>query len=119
AGVALALGDPLGPHEDPGPDGLRAGVAAPDTTREGGDEEQAEGADDQQKGQQEEVLRLEGCAEDVELAGRQVPQDCLAAIDVQPGGTEEQEKQERHTNETDVLEEPLVRARVDGFALGV
>ena len=66
--VAVAFGDLLAPHVDPGPHALRAGIATPDATGEHGDEEQAEGADDQQPGQQHEVLRPEGGAEDVELA---------------------------------------------------
>mgnify|MGYP001165966804 CR=1 FL=1 len=46
--VAITLGDLFRPHEDPGEDALRAGIAAPDTSCEYGDKEQAEGADDQQ-----------------------------------------------------------------------
>jgi hypothetical protein len=46
--VAVAFGDLFAPHEDPGPHALRAGVAAPDAAGVHGDEEQAEGRDDQQ-----------------------------------------------------------------------
>src|SRR5690606_31447886 len=78
--VALAFGDALGPHENPGPHGLRTGITAPDAPGEGGDEEQAEGADDQQEGQQKEVLWLKGGTEDMELACGQIPQHRLATV---------------------------------------
>jgi hypothetical protein len=45
--------------------------------RRGGEEEQRQGRDDQQQGEVDEVLRPEGQAEKVELAGRQVEQDGL------------------------------------------
>src|SRR5690606_1923257 len=117
--VAVALGDLLGPPVDPGVHALRAGVAAPDAAGEHGDEEQTEGADDQQPGQQHEVLRPEGGAEDVELAFRQVPPDGLAVAPVQPDGTEIEDEQQRTATQSQVAEDALEGAGVDLCALGV
>ncbi|MNH08198.1 hypothetical protein D3C79_676070 [compost metagenome] len=71
--VAIPFGDFLAPHEDPRPRALWAGVTAPDPPGKYRDGEQAEGADDQQRRQENEVLRPEGCTENVELAVSQVP----------------------------------------------
>ncbi|MCY1500230.1 hypothetical protein D9M68_342690 [compost metagenome] len=92
--VALALGELLDAHEHPGPHALRAAVAAPHAAGEHGDEEQAEGADDQERREQDEILRPEGRAEDVELPRAEVPEHRLATVPVQPGGAEEQQEQE-------------------------
>src|SRR5690606_32687541 len=92
--VAITFGDLFRPHENPGENALRAGVAAPDTPGEDGNEEQAEGTDDQQRRQQDEVLRPEGGAEDVELALGQVPPDRLTTIPVQPGSTKIEDEQQ-------------------------
>ncbi|MNM88776.1 hypothetical protein D3C81_1009990 [compost metagenome] len=45
--IAVTFSDLLAPHEYPGPDTLRTGVAAPDPAGEYGDEKQAEGGNDQ------------------------------------------------------------------------
>ncbi len=117
--VAVAFGDLLAPHVDPGPHALRAGIAAPDATGEHGDEEQAEGADDQQPGQQHEVLRPEGGAEDVELALGQVPPDGLAAAPVEPDGTEVEEEERRTAHHAQSAEDTGEGPGVDLLALGV
>ena len=59
--VATALNAFLNPHENEGPDCLRTGVAAPDPTEQGSDEEQAKGTDNQHTREKNEILRVEGC----------------------------------------------------------
>src|SRR5690606_30798960 len=86
--VAITFGDLFRPHEYPSENALWAGVAAPYASSENSDEEQAEGADDQHRGKQNEVLRPEGCAENVKLSFRKVPPDGLTTVPVEPGGTE-------------------------------
>ncbi|MCY1425338.1 hypothetical protein D9M71_411240 [compost metagenome] len=117
--VAVTLGDLLAPHEDPGPDALRAGVAAPDATSEYGDEEQAEGADDQQPGEQDEILGPEGSAEDVELALGEVPPDGLAIAPVEPDGAEIKQEEEGAAGHPQVAEQAGEGSGVDFFAAGV
>ena len=112
--VAITPGDFLAPHEDPCPDALRAGVAAPHAASEHGDEEQAEGTDDQQAGKEDEVLRPEGRAEDVELALGQVPEHRLAAVPLQPQGAEEQQEQQRTAKPAEVAETPRETFGVNG-----
>ena len=92
---------------------MRAGVAAPDAPGEHGDGEQAEGADDQQRRQQDEVLRPEGGAEDVELAVGQVPEDRLAPVPVQPDGAEKQQKQKTRATQAQVSEKAGEATGVD------
>ncbi len=96
--VALAFGDLFAPHEQPGERALRAGVAAPHPAGEHGDRKQAEGADDQQRRQQDEVLRPERGAEYVELAFGQVPQYGLATAPVQPHRAEKRQEQKACTS---------------------
>ena len=91
--VAAAFHLFFNPHEDKGPHGLRAGVTTPDTAKQGSDEEQAEGADNQHAREQEEIFREEGDAVKVELAGRQVKVDQGLAVQCEPG------KQEIHAHE--------------------
>ncbi len=91
--VAFAFGDFLAPHEDPGPGALWAGVAAPYAAGKHGDREQAEGGDDQQGREQDEILGPEGRAKDVEFAFGKVPEHRLAAAPVQPHRAEEQQEQ--------------------------
>ncbi|MCY1413417.1 hypothetical protein D9M71_288470 [compost metagenome] len=111
--VAVAFGDLLAPHEDPGPHALRAGVAAPDAAGEHGDEEQAEGGDDQDRREQDQVLRPEGCAEDVEAPLRQVPEHGLAAVPLQPEGAEEQQEQHGAAEAAQVAEQSAEALGVD------
>lgn len=91
--VAVTLGDLFAPHENPGPHALRAGVATPHPAGEHSDEEQAEGGDDENAREQDEVLRPDGGAEDVELAFGQVPPHGLVPSPVQPHGAEVQQEQ--------------------------
>ena len=87
ARAAVALGPALHPQEDLGPHRLRTGVAAPQAAGDRGEEEQRQRGDDQQPGEEDEILRPEHQAEDVELARRQVEQHRLAAVPVAATGT--------------------------------
>ncbi|MCY1454090.1 hypothetical protein D9M71_711300 [compost metagenome] len=117
--VAVAFGDLFAPHENPGPDALRAGIAAPDPARIDGDEEQAKGADDQHPRQQDEVLGPEGGAENEELAFGQVPPHRLMAAPVQPDCAEVQQKEYGTADHAQVTKEAGEGAGVDFFPSGV
>ena len=86
--VSIAFSDFFTPHKQPGPDALRAGVAAPHSASKHRDRKQAKGRDDQQRRQQDEILRPERRAENMELALGQVPKHRLTAIPMQPGRAE-------------------------------
>jgi hypothetical protein len=58
ARVAVAFDLAFHPHEDLGVHGLRAGVAAPQPPGHGGEEEQRIGAEQQQRREVDEVLRV-------------------------------------------------------------
>ncbi|MNZ66870.1 hypothetical protein D3C78_851030 [compost metagenome] len=117
--VAVTFSDFLAPHEDPGPHALRAGVAAPDAASVDGDEEQAEGGDDQQPREQDEILGPDGGAENVELALRQVPPDGLVTAPVQPYRAEVQQEQDGAADHAQVAEHAGEGAGVDLFSGGV
>ena len=92
----VAFGQPLHPHEDFGPHGLRAGVAAPEPAREGREEEQRQGGHDEQPGEQIEVLREDRQAEQIEFARGQVEQQGLASVPLEPGQPVVQTEQNDH-----------------------
>src|SRR5690606_29950385 len=69
-----------------------------------GDEEQAERRDDQQRREQNEILRPEGRAEDVELLLAEVPQHRLATVPVQPDCTEVEQHQQAAAQQAQVTE---------------
>ncbi len=77
---AVALDLALDPQEHLGPHRLRAGEAAPHAPGDGGEQEQRQRGDDQDRGEEEQVLRPEGPGEQVELAVRQVDQERLPAL---------------------------------------
>ena len=86
----------LDPEEDLGVHGLGAGVAAPQPSGEGGEEEEGKGGEDQQEREVEEVLRIERPPEDVEPARRQVEEQELALVPAQPAhAVEEPEQSDR------------------------
>ncbi|MNG01670.1 hypothetical protein D3C84_846620 [compost metagenome] len=116
--VAFALGDFLAPHENPRPGALRAGVTAPDTTGKHRDRKQAECGDDQQRGQQDEILWPERGAENMELAFGKVPEHCLAATPVQPHGAEEQQKQNAGATQAQGTKQAGKAAGVDQVVAG-
>ena len=80
--VATPLYTLFQPHEHTCPDGLRTGIAAPDTTRKGSYRKQCEGSDDQQESEQRKILWPEGQPEDMKLSRGQVEQNQLPAIPV-------------------------------------
>ncbi len=69
--VVVAFDLAFHPQVSFGPHGLRAGVAAPHTTEQCGEEKQCQTGEDQQCGQVDKVLRPQGQAEQVKLARRQ------------------------------------------------
>ncbi|MCY1425565.1 hypothetical protein D9M71_413550 [compost metagenome] len=111
--VALAFGNLFAPHENPGPAALRAGVATPHAPGEHSDGKQAEGADDQQGREQDEILRPEGRSKNVELAFGQVPEHGLATAPVQPDGTEKQHEQQPCATQAQVAEQASETTGVD------
>ena len=101
AGVALhargpvALDAALHPHEDLAVDGLRAGVAAPQPPGDRGEQEQRVGADDEQRGEVDEVLRVQHQPEKVEAARGQLEEHGLALVPHQPGCAVEDQLRQR------------------------
>ncbi|MNZ87579.1 hypothetical protein D3C78_1064410 [compost metagenome] len=117
--IAVAFGDLFAPHEDPRPHALRAGVAAPYAAGIHGNEEQAKGGDDEDAREQDEVLRPDGGAEDVELALGQVPPDGLMAAPVQPDSAKVQKEQRCPADHPQPAEQAGEGAGVDFLARGV
>ncbi|MNR07771.1 hypothetical protein D3C85_1239010 [compost metagenome] len=111
--VAFALGDFLAPHEDPSPGALWAGVAAPHAAGEHGNRKQAERGNDQQRREQDEILRPERRAKDVEFAFGKVPEHRLTAAPIQPHGAEEQQKQKSRATDAQGTEQAGEAAGVD------
>jgi hypothetical protein len=115
ARAAVTLGHALHPQEGLGPHRLRAGVPAPQPPGDRGEEEQRQRRDDQQPGQEDEILRPEHQVEDEELARRQVEQHGLPAVPVDP--REHVEHPEQHPcGQGPQPREPAVDlARIDLF----
>ncbi|MDT4864329.1 hypothetical protein FQZ97_990880 [compost metagenome] len=113
ARAAVALQVALDPEEDLGVDRLRAGVAAPEPAGQGGEEEQRERREHQQRGQVDEVLGLQDQAKDVEMALLQVEQHGLAPVPGQPGHAVEHQLREPHHHPAPAREAARDRARVD------
>ena len=85
ARAAVAFDLVLDPHEDLGVDRLRAGVAAPQAPRHGGEEEQRQRADHQQPRQVDQVLRIQHQTEDVEAPRAEIEQHRLALAPLSQG----------------------------------
>ncbi|MNP55477.1 hypothetical protein D3C76_1501300 [compost metagenome] len=98
---------------------MRAGVAAPDPAGEHGDREQAERGNDQQCREQDEILRPEGRAKDVEFAFGKVPEHRLATAPVQPNGAEEQQEQNTRAADAQGSEQTGEAAGVDQVVAGL
>ena len=111
--VAVALDDLLNPQEDLGIDGLRARVSAPEPAGHGGEEEQRQRGDDEQRGQVDEVLRPEDEAEDVELAMDEIEEHGLAAVPLHPGDAVEHQLRGPDEGPAPRREPPLHGAGVD------
>ena len=78
--VAVAFDLGLDPHEQIGPDRLRAGVAAPDAACQAGNQEQPNRAHDQQACQVVNILRPEFEVEEIEPLVPEVEQHSLAGL---------------------------------------
>jgi hypothetical protein len=107
AALAVALEVALDPHEDLGVHRLRAGVAAPQAARHGGEQEQRVGADHQQRRQVDQVLRVQHQAEDVEAPRHQVEQHRLAVVPQQPGQAVEQDLRRPDQGPAPLDEQPV------------
>ena len=75
---AIAFDLALDPEEHFGPQGLWAGVTAPQPAGQGGEEEESHRGQNQQDGGIDEILRVERHPQDMEPACRQIPEDDLA-----------------------------------------
>ncbi len=109
----------LHPQEHLRPNGLGTGVAAPQASRQGSEEEQRQGRDDEQQRQVEEVLGPEGQPEYVELARGQIEQHGLTAFPAQPGQPVVDAEQREHAQYPQVLEQAVDLTGIDLAALGV
>ena len=103
------------PHEDAGPNGLRAAVATPYTPGENGNREQGKGRDDQQKREQGKILWPQGKTEDVEFAFGQVEPDRRLAVDAYPRQAKVGDEQRPARVEPKALVEAFDLSRVDLF----
>ncbi len=96
--LAPLVGRPLQllfePDEHEGPDRLRAEIATPDPTEEGGNKEQPEGGDHEEPGEQGQILRPDGGTKNVELLMAEVEQHRLAPVVAQPGHGDEEGNEE-------------------------
>ena len=70
----------LDPEEELGVDGLRAGIATPQAPGERGEEEEQKRAEDEQRGEVDQILRVEDQRADVEAAADEVEQQRLKGI---------------------------------------
>src|SRR5574337_221294 len=82
--VAVTLDLHLDPLKDLGIDRLGTSVAAPQSSGDRGEEEQRIRGDDEKNGQKEHVLRPEHPTKNVELALRQMEQEGLSTIPLEP-----------------------------------
>ena len=78
ARCAIALHFALYPHENFAVDRLRACIATPQTTRDGGEQEQRKCGDDQQACQINEVLWIENDAKNIKAPDTQIKEHRLA-----------------------------------------
>ena len=90
AGAAVALDPPFDPHEQVGPHGLRAGIAAPDATGQAGRKKQADRGEDQDAGQVVDFLGPDLDEEEIAALMVQIDQHGLvrragAAVPAHPG----------------------------------
>jgi hypothetical protein len=91
ASVAVALDPALDQDEEVGPDGLRAGIAAPDPAQRRGKQEQPQPRHDQKARDKVELVRPDLDPEEEEAAVRHIHQHRLigqagAAVPADPGG---------------------------------
>ncbi len=117
--IARAFQAVLHPDIEIGPDALRTRIAAPDAAGKDGDEEQSEGADDQQPGEQNELLGIEGGGKDMKLTPRQVEPDHRPIAPGEPGQGEEGQHQGPVRNTPHPLKQSLDFTHVDVLPLGI
>ena len=110
---AVAFDAALDPHEDLGVHGLRAGVAAPQAPGDGGEEEQRQRRQHQQRRQEDQVLRIEHQAQDVEALRLQIEEHRLAAAPLQPGQAVEEQLRQPDHGPAPRGKPALHRARID------
>ena len=110
---AGALDLALDPQEGLGPDRLRTGIPAPDAPGQRGDEEQRQTGYDQQCREVDKVLRPQGNEEDMELARRQVKQQRLAPVPLDPRQDLVDTQQAEHTCHAHVGKQAMHLAWVD------
>ena len=113
ARTAVALQPALDPHEDLGVHRLWAAEATPQAPGHGGEQEQRQGADDEQRRQVDEVLRVQQPAEDVETPLLQIEQQGLAPMDLQPGHDVEEQLRGPHQGPAPAGEQALDGTRLD------
>jgi hypothetical protein len=116
AGRTVAFDAPLYPHEYFRVDRLRARIAAPDASGDGGHKKETQRTDDQQQGQIDHILRPEHEPENVELALKQIEQHGLAAIPWQPGQTVEDHLRDPDHGPPEGVETPLDAPRLNLLA---
>src|SRR5690606_38216425 len=114
--LTVAFRPALHPHEYLRPHSLRTGVAAPQEPCERREEKEGQRGDDEQPCEQEEVLREERQAEDVELARRQVEQYRLPSAPLDPRHQVEQTQQRNDRYHAQAIESTLDLTRID-FAM--
>ena len=122
--VAVTFDQPLDPHEQVGPHGLRAGVAAPHAAEQTGHQEQPDRGHDQQAGQIVDVLRPEFQIEEIEPLMEQVEQHRLvglghAAMPAQPWQQVIQAEAEDQHRPLEPPHRAVHRFRIDPHAVGV
>ena len=117
--VSVTFGDLFAPHKQPGPGALRAGVATPHPPGKHRDRKQAKGGNNQQGREQNEILRPESRAENMKFTFRQVPQDCLTAVPIQPDRAKKQQKQQACTHYSQGTEQAGETAGVNHVVAGL
>ncbi len=117
--AAIALYLALDPQEHLGPYRLRARIAAPQSTRQSGKEEQAQSGDDEQCGEIEEILGEQREPEYVEAPCREVENHQLLSFPVQPRHAIEQPQQHHDGKDPHGRENAVNFPRVDLLPLRV
>ena len=124
AGVAVALDPTFDQDEQVGPDGLRAGIAAPDPAKRGGEQEQAQPRHDQQPGHEIEFVGPDLDPEQEKAAARQIDQHGLighvgAAVPPQPGRDVIDGEAQDQDGPLHVAGDAVHGARIHAHAVGV
>ncbi|MFM2271271.1 MAG: hypothetical protein RL702_336 [Pseudomonadota bacterium] len=121
-GVAVAIDQPIDVLEQVGPDGLRAGIAAPGPPDRAGDHEQADARHDQHPGHEVEFVRPDLDPEHIEPAVGHIDQHRLVrcigtAIPADPRGDVIDPQGQDHHQPFEAAEAAVHRFRKDGLTL--